>query len=318
MLKYLRNYQMKIQDFNGETHTIGYPVDGNNLLTLDFQIDRNYLGDVQTASFTIYNLPAAIRYLINKNANDWLSPNANLEQPGIIRSIDFYGGYGENNIPLCFSGSVMSCNSVREEGSPDWQTNISCFDPGLIAKYSQSVSFSKRFTRAQAIDQVASLIGVSVGKKGSLYTNGPGFTRGNYHTGDAVSILQKLTGGNQTGGNFYFENKTLNIVNDTEAFESINGFTTLSDNVGGVLGVPYYEQTFIFANCLFEPRVQMAQLLNLQAPEALNIPGGQYKVIAYSHAGTMGGAVGGPCKTQIQLFGLLNSAGFQIIPGGPI
>ena len=318
MLKYLRNYRIEIEDLEGNIQTIGYPVD-KNLLTVDFQIDRNYLGDVQTASFTIYNLPARIRYLINKNMNDFLSPNAQLNQPGVTRSFVFYGGYGDSNIPLVFSGSVNVCNSVREEGSPDWQTNISCFDPGLFPKYSQSFSFSKSLSRSQAIDQVASKIGVSVGIKGSLYTNGPGFTRGYGATASANSVLQKITGGNATGGNFYYENKTLNIVNDNEAIESVNGFTTLSNNVGGLLGVPYYEQTYIFANCLFEPRVQMAQLLNLQAPEALNIPGGQYKVIAYSHAGTMGGAVGGPCKTQIQLFGLLKSEGWNIIPtGSPI
>ena len=317
MLKYLRNYQIQIEDLNGVIQPIGFGVD-DNLLTVDFQIDRNYLGDVQTASFTIYNLPARIRYLINKNMIDYLSPNAQLKQPGITRSFKFFGGYGDSNIPLVFYGDVLSCNSVREEGSPDWQTNISCYDPGLIAKYSQSLSVGTTTSRSSAIDKIASKIGVSIGKAGALYKNGPGFTRGNAYTGSANSILQKLTGGNATGGNFFYENKTLNIVQDTEAFESINGFTTLSNNVGGLLGVPYYEQTYVFANCVFEPRVQMAQLLNLQAPEAINIPGGQYKVIAYSHAGTMGGAVGGPCKTQIQLFGLLNSAGWQIIPGAPV
>src|SRR5579872_1630263 len=151
MLKYLRNYQIQIEDINGDIQTIGYPVD-DNLLTVDFQVDRNYMGDVQTASFTIYNLPAKIRYLINKNMIDYLSPNAQLNQPGVVRSVTFYAGYGVSNIPMVFSGSVLSCNSVREEGSPDWQTNVSCFDPGLIPKYSASLSVSKSFTRAQAID----------------------------------------------------------------------------------------------------------------------------------------------------------------------
>lgn len=311
MLKYQRNYYIEIEDINGNTQTLSYP------LTLDFQITRNYMGDVQEASFTIYNLGENTRRLITKNTIDYLSPKTNDQQNGIVRDIKFYAGYGPTiGLPLVFHGSVLTCASLREEGSPDWQTNISCYDPGLWPTYTFSVPVAQGADRLGTVENLAGQFGCSLGKVGHLFDDDPTFSsRANMMTDSGLSILHKMTGGNRSGGNFFFENKTLNLLMDNEAWTN-PAFNTLSANTG-LLGTPYYEQTYVFANSLFEPRVQMAQILTLDSEENSWLNGDK-KVVAYTHGGTISGSVEGKCQTQIQLFALLSSSGFDIVPGGPI
>lgn len=307
MLKYERNYRIEAEDVNGDIQVVRYP------LTVDFTVTRNTMGGIQEADFTVFNLGQNTRRLVNKNTIDF-SPNN-------IRSFKFYAGYGESNLPLVFQGQVLTCNSVREEGSPEWQTNWACQDPGLLPSASVSLPVSKNLSRIQAVGQLVDLmnqdskIGVSLGVIGSIFNDQPGFVRDLGFSGNYLHVLGQLTGGNLSGGNFYFENQRLNLLLQNEAFEN-DGIDTLSIDSGGLLGAPYYEQTWVYANVLFEPRVKMGQLLNL---ESIDQPwlNGKKKVVAYTHTGTISGSVAGPCKTQIQLFATLNSRGFQIVGGAP-
>jgi len=304
MRKQQRNYYIEAEDINGNIQTISYP------LTCDFTITRNTMGGIQEADFTIYNLGQNTRRLLNKNTVDF-SPNN-------LRSFKFYAGYGATNLPLVFQGQVLTCNSVREEGSPDWETNFACQDPGLLPTASVSLPITPQQTRAQGIQGLVGLMnqnastGVSLGLIGPGFQPDSNFLRNISFSGSYLQILGQMTGGNLSGGNYFFENQLLNILQPNEAFQN-DGITTLSINQG-LLGAPYYEQTWVFANVLFEPRIKMGQLLDLQSIDQpwLN---GKKKVVAYTHSGIISESVGGKCQTQIQLFATLNSAGFQIIAG---
>ena len=306
MFKYERNYRIEAEDVNGDIQIIKYP------LTLDFTVTRNTMGGIQEGEFTVFNLGQNTRRLVNKNTIDF-SPNN-------IRSFKFYAGYGQTNLPLVFEGQVLTCNSVREEGSPEWQTNWACQDPGLLPSASVSLPVTTQLKRKQAISQLVDLMnqqaktGVSLGIVGSIFDSQPNFLRDISFSGNFLHVFGQLTGGNLSGGNFFFENQILNMLLQNEAFDN-DGLETLSLDSGGLLGAPYYEQTWVFANCLFEPRIKMGQILNLKSVDQpwLN---GKKKVVAYTHSGTISGAVAGPCKTQIQLFATLNSQGFQIVGGG--
>lgn len=297
---------MEVEDVNGGTQVISYP------LTLDFTITRNTMGGIQEADFTVFNLGQNTRRLVNKNTIDF-SPNN-------IRHIKVYAGYGRTNLPLVFDGQILTCNSVREEGSPEWTTNFSCQDPGLLPTASVSLPVTSATSKKQAVSQLVGLMnqdakaGVSLGLVGSMFSSQPNFLRSLAFSGSYLQLLGQLTGGNMSGGNYFFENRILNLLLQNEAFDN-DGLEELSVDSGGLLGAPYYEQTWVFANVLFEPRVKMGQILNLVSLDQpwLN---GKKKVVAYTHSGTISGAVAGSCKTQIQLFATLNSQGFQIVGGG--
>lgn len=326
MLKYNRNYYFIISTNDGSPAIkVGYP------LTLDFTVSRNTMGGIQDADFTIYNLGENTRKLINKNTIDNLG--AATQQ---IRTIQFYAGYGPTAyLPLVFQGLILTCNSVREEGSPDWQTNISCQDPGLLAITNTAISVSNNQRGLPTIRNVITQMNqninqvnpelnglIKLGVVGNLfnptpsYTTSNGYTRSNAFTGDFLTILGQLTGGNNSGGNFFFENQILNILQENEVFNN-DGFPTIS-SATGLLGSPYIEQTWIFCNMLFEPRVKMGQLVNLQATGTSGLSGinGQKKVVAYNHSGVISGSVTGKCHTQIQLYANLNSQGFVIVGEG--
>lgn len=313
MLKYGLNYYFKISTNDGSPDiTVGYP------LTLDFTVSRNTMGGIQDADFTIFNLGENTRKIINKNTIDFLGPSATQ-----IRTIQFYAGYGPTaNLPLVFQGLIFTCNSVREEGSTDWQTNISCQDPGLTAIADTSITVSDA---QKGLPSIKNIIGqmnsnsngqIKLGVVGNLFNSMPNYNRTNSYSGDYLSILNQLTGGNLSGGNFFFENQILNILQENEAFDN-DGFPIINSDTG-LLGSPYIEQTWIFSNMLFEPRVKMGQLVDLQATGISGLSGinGKKKVVAYTHAGTISGSSSGKCHTQIQLYANLNSQGIVIVGGG--
>jgi len=276
------------------------------------------MGGIQEADFTIFNLGENTRKIINKNTIDFLGASSTQ-----IRTISFYAGYGPTvNLPLVFQGLIFTCNSVREEGSTDWQTNISCQDPGLavIADTSLTVSSNEK-----GLPSINNLIGqmnanssgqIKLGVVGNLFDGLPNYGRTNCYTGDYLSILNQLTGGNLSSGNAFFENQILNLLQENEVFNN-DGFPIINSDTG-LLGSPYIEQTWIFVNMLFEPRVKMGQLVDLEATgiSGLNGINGQKKVVAYTHSGTISGSVAGKCHTQIQLYANLNSQGLVIVGGG--
>jgi len=312
LLKYNRNYYFVISTNDGSPAiTVGYP------LTLDFTVSRNTMGGIQEADFTIFNLGENTRKLINKNFNDFLN-SPTVDGDPITRTIDFYAGYGPtSNLPLVFHGLIFICNSVREEGSTDWQTNITCQDPGFPVTTQTALTATPS---QQGLPSVRNLIGqlngvIKGGVYGHAFDSIPNYNRTIAYKGDYLGILNQICGGNQSGGNFHFENGVINVLLENEAFDN-DGFPTINSD-SGLLGSPYVEQTWIFANMLFEPRVKMGQVVDLEATGISGLQGinGQKKVMAYTHAGTISGSVGGKCHTQIQLYANLNSQGIEIVGG---
>jgi len=65
--------------------------------------------------------------------------------------------------------------------------------------------------------------------------------------------------------------------------------------------VPRRQNTYIQVDIIFEPRIQVGQIVEIvsQIDPRFN---GQWKVQGIKHSGTISGAVGGDCKTTLQLF----------------
>jgi hypothetical protein len=298
MRKFGLNWRMEIQDINGDIQKFGFP------LTVDLQISRNTMAGAQDAEFVVYNLGDGTRNLIRKNAiamNDY-------------RSVKFYAGYGLN-MTLVFQGQVLDCQSERDV--VDWMTSISCKDPGLIQTNDVSASFASGSLCAQNLQAVLNsfMPSASLGAIGGIFEQQPTLLKGNSYSGSVLGVLSQMTGGNFSGGNLFFENQRLFVLQDFEAVPD-GGFTVL-DSSAGLLGSPYYENTYVHAQLEFEPRLIMAQLVDLES-ETQTWLNGTKKVVAYSHEGTISGAVASQVTSEISLYAPQDSRGFQIIGVGAI
>ena len=296
MLKLQRNYRLEVEDDLGNIQIIKYP------LTLDFNIERNTMASANTGDFTIFNLSETTRNLIKKCI-------ASLDDQ---RTINFYAGYGSElpnkpNLPLVFSGAVNSNLSTRDPGSVDWMTNINAKDPGIAITGEASISFGAGSFQT---DNVTTLItkfmpGIEVGRIGHLFDDFPKLLRGNTYNGSVLSNLRKIT-----NGNFFIDNGKAYILAPNECLPS-QGFDTI-DASTGLLGSPSYDGQFIQVSVVFEPRIVMGQIVNLDSKETwLN---GLHKIIAYSHSGRISGSSGGDCITQISLNAPLDSRGLVVLP----
>lgn len=293
MLKSNLTWRMEIEDINGDTQSFGYP------LTVDLQVDRNTMAGAQDAEFVVYGLSETTRNLIRKNAIA-LSD---------VRDVSFYAGYVGNS-HLLFKGQVLNCMSDRQ--GVEWMTSISCKDPGLIQANDVSASFA---AKSLALDNVKSVLrsfmpGASIGQVGEIFAQQPSLLKGNSFSGSVLEVLSQMTGGNFSGGNLFFENQRLFVLQDFETLAS-QGFDTLNDQAG-LLGSPNYEETFVHATMLFEPRVIMAQQLTLESSTQSWLNGTK-KVVAYSHSGTISKAQGGSVTTEVSLYAPLDSRGFQLV-----
>ena len=301
MLKSQLDWSMRIQDINGDFQEFGYP------LTIDMDIARNTMASAQDAEFTVYNLSEDTRNLIRKNAGS-------IDSMSDYREIQFFCGY-QDNPTLIFKGQVVNCNSARE--GVDWMTSISCKDPGLIQTNDISYPLAAGTLYAQNIKSILDsfMPGVTIGTIGHIFDSQPSLLKGNSYSGSVLNILSQLTGGNFSGGNLFFENQRLFILQDFETLPA-QGFTLLQADTG-LLGSPTFEETFIHARMFFEPQIIMAQKLTLKS-ETQKWLNGTRKVVAYNHSGTISGSVASEAFTEVSLYAPLNSRGFEVLALGAV
>lgn len=287
-VKFQRNYIMEITNQQtGLTEIIQFP------LTCDFQVERNSLSSSNTATFTVWNLSDTTRDIIKKSA-------LNLYD---YRTINFYAGYGQN-LPLVFSGQVLSCVSSRE--SVDWMTIITCQDPGIPITNDVSVSLNAGSSRASNIENVVNkfMAPIQFGKCGGLFNDNPTLIRGNSYSGSVLDVCKQMT-----NGNFYIDNGKAYVLAPNEYLPD-EGYPLVNASTG-LLGSPSYDGVCNYVNVVFEPRIVMSQNITLDSQESfLN---GTFKVIAFSHHGRISLASAGDAITEITMYDPKNSAGLEVL-----
>lgn len=282
--KFGRNYKLNVQTQSGDTLTIELP------FTLEFDITRNTLTSANVAQIRVFNLSAKNRAQIRKNVN-----YNNPENPRLVQLL---AGYGDN-LSLLFEGNITLAWSFRE--GTNFVSQIECFDGGFAFINSMSSqTFPAGVEQASVIDSLVQDLagsGVKVGAIGSF----PGtLPRGNAYVGNTCTLLQQLT-----GGRFYIDNGKANILADNEC---IAGPVTIISPQSGLLDTPVREETYIYFNMLFEPRLLVGQQVTLQSVTADSNINGNYKIVSLKHRGMISDAVCGDAITNV---GLLQPLGSQ-------
>lgn len=280
--KFGRHYNLKI------TTQYGIQIQVTDPFTVDFSIRKQILPDLSSnsCSLRIHNLSKNTRNLIFK---DFHSLNTYL-------GIEFRAGYSE-------LGLLMKCNastaySERAEGSTEVITEIKGFDGGYAKNNSRSsYTVAAGATKREVILKTLNDLKANPNAKMEIAAVSPEFkgihTRGvSVGPKSTVEILQT-----QTGNKFFINDEKAYCMKDDEA---LDGTILEISSATGLLGSPRSYEFIVWAEILFEPMIQLNQVVQLKS---IVNPGynGKYVVKSIIHSGTISGAVGGKCKTLVML-----------------
>lgn len=265
-------------DFSEGKNTLTIPQD----ITIEFEIDRQSLSSSQTATFRIYKLSEQTRNLLYRDPWELT-----------YRAIKFRAGYADDiSLPLCFNGFVSSATSQKPEGG-DFVTEIKAYDGGLSMQNGYTaisiVSGQKTSDILQALSsnlpgvRASPIIGTfpSTNLRGKVIMN---------NTWQAIV--------EESNGLAVIDNGQVKILNYNEG---IAPAIPIIDAAAGLLGSPRRGATKIEFDMLFEPRLALGQIVQLQSA-ANPLFNRFYKVVGFSHEGIISPSVDGPCGSNVSLF----------------
>jgi len=202
-------------------------------------------------------------------------------------------GYNEP-LPAIFIGNMKQCLSYKDPGSVDVITDIQGFDFAFAMASSHSAwtinnPVSKRGVITRLIGDLKDYQ-VSEGHVGDFEGS---YARGYSVCGSTWEELQK-----ETSGSVLIDNGKVHCLKDEDCFE---GDISVLSSETGLLGSPRRTDRTITADMIFEPRLQIGQVVELNSDFNKNM-NGQYKVVGIHHSGIISDAVSGQCKTTVQLF----------------
>lgn len=253
-------------------------------LTIEFEISRQSLPGSQYATFRVFNLSQKTRGLIYKD------PYALTE----YRAIQFRAGYRDDPVlPLCFNGFIMSAVSYKPSGGTEVITEIKAYDGGsAMANGFMSMTVASGSSVAQMLALMAKQLPRISGTPiiGSFPTVSK---RGTALFGNTWGLLLEMSGGLAT-----IDNNQVKILNYNEAIEAE---IPVINSESGLLGLPQRSTSKLDIEMLFEPRLTIGQITQLDST-ANKLFNGTYKVMGFSHRGTISPAVAGPCSSSVSLF----------------
>ncbi len=272
-LKFGRQYLLKIETITNEILEIKPP------FTIEFVCKRNDLATANTANIKIYNLSEKNRNLIYKDKYETT----------IYRQLEFRAGY-EEDAPKIFKGNIMQCFSYRS--GVNVITEIECFDGGdAIANSVSSITIEAGQPNNKTLSVLVNdLKNVQLGQIGD-FTGGA--LRGKVLFGNTSELLK-----NESNNRFFIDSEKVYILNNNECIE---GSIQLITAESGLLESPRRSDTQLVFKILFEPRLRVGQILQLES-KINSIFNGIYKVIGFTHTGIISEAVGGKCETEVHLW----------------
>lgn len=273
MVKFGRNYQLDIETQYDGTLTIKPP------FTVEFDVVRNNLASVNNGQIRIYNLNTNTRSLIRHDRNDF----------GNVRRVRLKAGYG-SNLSTVFDGTITYAWSNRE-GS-NMITQIQGFDNGdgyVNGKFNGQ--FSSNVPTSTILETIAeSIPSVTVGVIGDYDgTN----TRGKSYSGSPMGLLDELT-----GGGAFIDNSVVHCLQDEECLE---GQLSLINSGSGLLGTPIREERVLTFDMIFEPRLIVGQIVQLDSSTAANF-NGFYKIVGLKHRAVISPVICGEAVTSVNLW----------------
>lgn len=277
--KFGRSFSFTCTSPDGQIVTLTDP------LTLEFRITRKFLASVNTGTFKILNLGLKTRNLIYKDQFMSL----------LFLPVQLKAGYGTNQAVI-FNGNIVDASSFRESGSNNFTTVVTGYDGGFATVNSE---FKATYKTGESRDKIltdlavnmASAGGLQIGKVSPIW-GATAIARGRALAGKTWDLLQV-----ESGNRAYIDNGRLYVLNDGE-FSSDE--TIVVSNATGLLGSPKRFETQMTVDILFEPRIQIAQKVQLISLDNPNYSG-DWQVRGVTHSGTISGAVCGEVRTTLDL-----------------
>jgi hypothetical protein len=280
MDKFGRTYRLAV-----DTQNVQFIASGTQLIveppfTIEFDITRNILSSANASSFRIYNLSPNTRNQIRKNISDYQD----------LRKINLKAGYIGSNLPVVFDGNITQAWSVRE--GTNFITQIESFDGGFaFANGLTATSFPEGTDQNTIIETlIASLPAVTPGIVGDF---SGALSRGNAYSGSTPELLRELT-----GGGFFIDNGKAHALKNNEC---LAGELQVITAESGLLGTPVRENTILNFDMIFEPRLLIGQIIELQSSTDVNF-NGLYKIISLKHRGMISETVCGDAVTSVGLW----------------
>ena len=303
MQKFNRVYELKVEA-DDQVRPASQVTPGNTKYvtiklpyTVEFEINRANLSSAQTATFRVYNLGLETRNAIQKDAYQF-----------IFRAVQFRAGYESPDgsfVPLIFNGTVKTAYSYRQ--GVDFITEIEAYDSAwAISQGYSALSLPPGVTASQAVLQLAQtmpgLVGNPIVGEFNATTG-----RGSVFFGNTWGLIQQLTNNLAV-----LDNGQLKALKLNEIFRG--GIPVISAETG-LLGSPKRTSSFIECEMIFEPRLTLCQIIELQSvtnPQ-FNRP---WKVVGIQHRGMISEAVAGSATSTATLW--FTPYEFQEVYGVPV
>jgi len=249
--------------------------------TIEFDVTRKTLASGQTANFKIYNLGEKTRDAIF----------ADLLDVNIRRAVQFRAGYEGEDLPLIFNGFIYQAFSYRS--GVDFITEVQGYDGGqLTAAAFIALTFDSNLSTREMIYKLAQQLKDTVGSP--VVGDFPGGSkRPTTFLGNTWQAITTLA-----GGLGFIDNGQVKVL---QPWEVLDAQVLVINELSGLLSTPRRTNTSVEFDMLFEPRLTVGQLVDLQS-RTFKAVNGPYKVMGFMHRGTISPAVAGDCKTSVYLY----------------
>lgn len=264
--------------------------------TIEFDINRNTGSQANTGNFKIYNLSASTRKNIFQD----------LFQLSADRKVIFEAGYN-GQLSTLFIGTLKTAYSGRK--GTEIITEINAWDDGfgsMLTTYSAktySAGWTQKDLLKAQMRAMCSTNGLEMGEVGEFDINPQ--PRGVSIVGNTFAVLNK-----HADGLVFIDNNRIHALNNHEV---IDGLVQKIDSSTGLLGTPKRQDAKLMIDCIFEPRIVIAQVIECESDVQPQY-NGQYKVMGVHHNGIISENISGECRTGLQLLmpNLLGSDGKEM------
>lgn len=270
-----RRYRLTVQTVDDKGNPADKAIVISNPLTIRFSVNRTLFADINAMDIDIYNL-APRTY--NQLFYDYFNVNR--------RTVILEAGYDGMEMSAIFIGDVWSCYTSRD-GS-DIITHMHAI-VGLKSLSVQTDATLANVSRNQVLRYIANDMAMTI----NIYSGeDEKFTRPVSLSGNSFGQIQKYT-----NGSAYIDNNEINVLT---TFDAIQGDVVLINDQSGLLGVPEHEDALLRVKMIFEPRIVIGQIIEVQS-RISPMFNGQYKVYGIKHEGTISDAVAGTATTTLEM-----------------
>jgi hypothetical protein len=271
-MRFIRDYEIQIQNPLGETITIAPP------FSVKVRIKRDTLASTNKTSVTIIDLGQTSRAKLYKDRYTFTE----------YWQMVIKAGYDKKLITL-FQGNLYEAYSYKQ--GPDWYTQIEAYDGQYAIKNGfTSTTIQKGTTQENVITTIIKDFPNII--KGVIGTPGEGENkRGKVLFGETKKVIDE-----ETNGQYFIDKETFYAVGDDEVIS--NEIIVLDSSL--LKTTPKRRDTFLDCDCLFFPEAEIGYFCKLESK--FEIYNGQYKIMGFEHDFLYSGAECGDTGTKLSIY----------------